>query len=60
MIILTAVGEALLLFLHLFSLLFLDENLPEEKANRYGWLIIIIIGLYIMTNWVIILSITIQ
>jgi len=33
MIVLTAAGEGLIFFLHLFSLVFLDENLPEEKAN---------------------------
>ena len=31
MIVLTAAGEGLLLFLHLFSIVFLDENLPEAK-----------------------------
>ncbi|CDW87691.1 fu domain containing protein [Stylonychia lemnae] len=60
MIALTALGEALLLFLHLFSSVFLDEDLPEEKANSYGWFIIILIGLYILSNWIIIVTITIQ
>lgn len=59
MIALTACGEAILLFLHLFSMVFLDENLSEEKSNRYGWFVIVLVGLYILVNWVIILTITI-
>ncbi|CDW89486.1 UNKNOWN [Stylonychia lemnae] len=60
MIILTAVGELLIFFLHLFSLVFLDETLPEDKANQYGWFLIVLIGMYILVNWVIILSFTIR
>ena len=60
MIVLTAFGEGLLLFLHLFSIVFLDEELPEEKANSYGWLMLVIVGLYILINWVVILTITVK
>lgn len=60
MIILTAAGEGLLVFLHLFSLVFLQDDLPEEKSNTYGWLMLVIIGLYILINWVVILVITIK
>eukprot|EP00347_Sterkiella_histriomuscorum_P005534 403356244 len=60
MIILTAFGEGVLLFLHLYSILFLDEDLPEEKSNSYGWFMICIIGLYILTNWVVIIVITVK
>ncbi|CDW89713.1 fu domain containing protein [Stylonychia lemnae] len=60
MIVLTALGEVLLLFLHIFSLVFLDENLTEEVENQYGWFIIIIIGFYILANWVIIVTLTIK
>jgi len=56
---LTALGESIILFLHLFSILFLDNNLEEEKINNYGWFILIIIGLYVVLNWVIIITITI-
>ncbi|CDW91263.1 fu domain containing protein [Stylonychia lemnae] len=59
MIILTAYGEGLILFLHIFSSLFLDDNLSEEKSNLYGWLVIVIIGLYILTNWTVIIIITV-
>ena len=58
--ILTALGEAILLFLHVFSILFLDDNLEEEKLNNYGWFILIIIGLYVALNWIIIITITIS
>lgn len=58
MIVLTALGEGILVFLHLFSLVFLDEDLPDEKVNQYGWVILVTIGLYIVSNWVIILKIT--
>lgn len=60
MIILTALGEAVLVILHLFSLVFLDDELPEEKANTYGYLFLVIIGLYVISNWIVILTITIK
>ena len=60
MIVLTAAGEGLLLFLHLFSIVFLDEDLPEEKKTKLGWFVIIIVGMYVLINWVIILTITIK
>jgi len=60
MIALTALGEALLLFLHCFSLVFLDDSLTEEKSNSYGWMMIIIVGLYILMNWVIIVTLTVK
>ena len=60
MMILTAYGEGLLLFLHIFSAAFIDDNLPEETAYLYGWLVIVIIGIYILTNWVVIISITVS
>jgi len=58
--ILTACGEGLLLFLHLFSILFLDDNLSEERSLLYGWLVIVIIGVYILANWTVIVTITIS
>jgi len=60
MIVLTAVGEALILFLHLFSLVFLNDNLPEDKINQYGWFMIVIVGLYILINWIIIATFTVK
>jgi hypothetical protein len=33
MIVLTALGEGVLLFLHLYSLLFLNDDLSDDKAN---------------------------
>jgi len=60
MIALTALGEGLLLFLHCFSLVFLDEEISEEKANSYGWMMIMIVGMYILVNWVIIVTLTIK
>lgn len=60
MMILTAAGEGLLLFLHLFSIVFLDSELPEDESNRYGWFVIVLVGLYIFINWSIILTITIK
>eukprot|EP00347_Sterkiella_histriomuscorum_P010294 403376857 len=60
MIILTSLGEIVLLFLHMFSYVFIDENLPEEKANQYGYLILVVVGLYILANWVVIITITVK
>ncbi|CDW72739.1 UNKNOWN [Stylonychia lemnae] len=60
MMVLTAVGEALILCLHLISILFLDENLEESKKNLYGWIVIIMIGGYILANWTIIAVMTIS
>lgn len=60
MMILTAAGELLLLFLHLFSLIFLEDNMEEEKSNSYGWFVIILVGLYVLINWTIIMVITIK
>ncbi len=60
MMIFTAAGELLLLFLHLFSLLLLDDNIEEDKSNTYGWLMIVLVGLYILINWSVILAITIK
>jgi len=59
MMILTAAGEGLLLFLHLFSIVFLNPNLDQTKANQYGWFVVVIVGLYIVVNWGIIMGITI-
>lgn len=59
MIVLTAVSEGLLLVIHLYSYVFLDPDLPDEKANSYGFLMLAIIGIYIISNWVIIIKITI-
>jgi hypothetical protein len=59
MMVLTAAGEGLLLFLHLFSIVFLEEDMDEEKSNNYGWFVIVLVGLYIFINWSIILTITI-
>ncbi|CDW80137.1 UNKNOWN [Stylonychia lemnae] len=60
MMILTAYGEGLLLFLHVFSILFLDKDIPEEKSNMYGWIIILVIGVYIIINWVVIIIVTVS
>ena len=59
MIVLTALGEGLLLILHLFSIVFIDDNLSDEKANQYGWIMLVIIGLYILSNWIVIIKITV-
>ncbi len=58
--VLTATGEALMLFLHLFSIVLLDDNLPDEKSFKYGWFIIVIVGGYILVNWTIIMTILIM
>ncbi len=60
MIILNATGELLLLFLHLFSIVFLDETLPEEKSTQLGWFVIVIVGLYVLINWIVIMTITVK
>ena len=60
MVVLTAAGEGLLLFLHLFSIVFLDDNISDEQQLKLGWLMIVIVGGYVLVNWVIILSITIK
>ena len=58
MVILTAAGEALLLVFHLLSTIFLDENIPEEDSFKYGMIMIILLGLYILVNWVVVGVIT--
>lgn len=57
---LTAAGEGLMLFLHLISIYFLNDDLPDYKANRVGFLIIAIVGLYILVNWLIVIYITVM
>ncbi len=60
MIILNAAGELLLLFLHLFSIVFLDDTLSEDKATQLGWFVIVIVGAYVFVNWVIIFTLTVK
>jgi hypothetical protein len=54
MIILTAMGEVVLLILHLISIAFLNDNLSDSKSNMLGYIVIAIVGLYILVNWVVV------
>jgi hypothetical protein len=58
MVILTAAGEVILLILHLVSIAFLDDEISEEKSTQIGWFIIVLVGAYILINWVIVITIT--
>lgn len=60
MVVLTAAGEAMLLVLHLISVAFLDETMSEAKSNQLGWFVIALVGLYILVNWVVVLTFTVK
>ena len=57
MLFLNALAEFLLLFLHLFSLAFLDPDLTVEKADELGLVVNITVAGYILLNWVLVLGI---
>ena len=59
MTILTAAGEIMLLVVHLISLAFLNQDMPEDKINQIGWVLLVLVGLYIIVNWVIVVIMTI-
>ena len=58
MVVLTAVGEAMILVLHIISIAFLDDSLPEAKSTKIGWFVIMLVGFYILVNWLIIMAFT--
>ena len=59
MVVLTAAGEVMLLVLHLISVAFLNPNLSEATSTKIGWLIDVLVGMYVLVNWVIIMVYTI-
>lgn len=60
MLILTAFGEFIMLALHLISLVFLDENLSTQRITMLSWVVLVMVGLYILINWVIVIVITVM
>jgi len=60
MLILNALSEFLLLFLHLLSLVFLDDTMPESKANAIGWFINALVIVYILSNWVVVVILLVK
>lgn len=59
MIILTAYGEIILLILHLITIAFLDETLSTKTTNMLAWVVLVLVGTYILVNWVIIIIVTV-
>ncbi len=54
MLILTAASELLLVFFHLFSLVFLDKNMPAKKKTDYGFVMLALVGIYVLANWAVV------
>lgn len=60
MVALTIYGEAILLVIHIISIFLLDENISEDTITIIGWIIIVLVGKYILINWGIVLTFTIK
>ena len=56
MLFLNALAEAVLVFLHLFSLVFIDDDMLAEKRHSLGIATNILVASYIALNWILILG----
>lgn len=45
------ISEIVLIVLHLFSNIFLDPELTEEESMGHGWIVMALVGSYILFNW---------
>jgi len=45
-----------MLFMHMFSIIFLSQDMNEDKQNDYGFVVCILVALYILSNWILILT----
>lgn len=51
------ISEVLLVALHLFSFVFLDPELTEEESMGHGWIVMVLVGSYIVFNWSVVIYI---
>jgi hypothetical protein len=58
--VMNVVSELLLVFIHAYSIVFLDENLTEDDSLSKGFVIIATVSFYIFINWCIVIYITAQ
>jgi hypothetical protein len=58
--VMNVISELLLVFLHPFSLVFLDDAMTEDESMSRGFIMVAVVSVYLLVNWGIVIFVTIK